>query len=73
MVTPNFDSKIIAMLVLIATSAPTSRKMESAINITKRFFSNPKHELKDAGFLSGFDSTMGVDASHKATATELIP
>ncbi len=72
-VTPNFDSKIIAILVLIATSAPTSRKMASAMIITKPVFSNPRQELSEAGFFSVFDSAIGVAASHKATAIELNP
>ena len=73
MVIPYFAIRIFEMLVLVATSTPTIKNMESAIKATKRFFSSPKHEAKVAGLRSGFDSTMGVINNHSAPRSEVIP
>lgn len=72
-VTPNFTIKMLAMLVLIATSAPTIKKIESVMRKMKRFFSKLKQDLKVAGSRSGFDSCMGVLPSQIATTIDVTP
>src|SRR5690554_896461 len=71
-VTSNRSVRITAMFVLMATSAPTIRKIESAITATKRFFNKPKQDRTVAGFLSGRDSSMGVNASQADAASEVM-
>lgn len=66
MVIPYFEIRIFEMFVFVATSTPTIKKMDKAIKATKRFFSNPKQEANVAGFLSGFDSAIGVNKSQSA-------
>src|SRR5690554_36408 len=72
-VIPNFTIKMLAMLVLIATSAPTIKKIESVMKKMKRFFSKLKQDLKVAGSRSGFDSCMGVLPSQTATTIDVTP
>lgn len=56
MVIPYFEMRMLEIFVFVATSTPTIKKIDSAINAIKGFFNNPKQDAKDAGFLSGFDS-----------------
>src|SRR5665647_1711019 len=72
-VIPYFAIKTLAILVLIATSEPTIRKMESAIKATNLLLSNLKQEANVAGLRSGLDSLIGVIESHKAARSEVMP
>ena len=72
-VIPYFAMRILEILVLIETSAPTIKKIDKAINATKRFLSNPRQDANEAGLRSGFDSVIGVIESHKAANNEVTP
>jgi hypothetical protein len=69
----NLAIRIFAMFVFIATSVPTIRKIESAINATNLFYNKPKQEANDAGLRSDFDSSIGVIDSQTAPNIEVIP
>ncbi len=60
-----------AMLVFIATSKPTMKKMASIVIRIYGFFNNEKELLKVAGALTGFDSSIFTEFNHKAEIIEI--
>ncbi len=73
MVMPYFEMRMFEIFVFVATSTPTIKKIDKAINATKRFFNKLKHDAKVAGFRSGFDSVIGVDKSQSAPSRDVNP